>query len=216
MKVVFTVGRQIVVDHQRHLSNINTTSPHICRDKDTCFCRTEASHNRITFLLMHLTMHSTDSKVSFDHALGQAFNLFSSVAKDDSLSDCQRIVEITERVKLPFLMLHSHEKLLDTIQSKFITLHQDADRLVHKLLGDRENLWWKSRRHQHNLCGRRQITIDIVDLLLETHREHLISLIQNQHLDRPCTEVTTFDHIKHASRCSRHNMHTVVKLANIF
>ena len=36
-----------------------------------------------------------------------------SIAEDDSLRDRQRIVEITECVKLPFLSLYRYKELLD-------------------------------------------------------------------------------------------------------
>lgn len=43
------------------------------------------------------------------------------VAEDDSLGDGQRVVEVTQSVKLPFLSFHRHEELLDAFQSQFIT-----------------------------------------------------------------------------------------------
>ncbi len=43
------------------------------------------------------------------------------------------VVEITERIKLPILLLHSDEELFDALQCQLITLHQDANRIRHKL-----------------------------------------------------------------------------------
>jgi len=40
-------------------------------------------------------------------------HLLLCVAEDDSLRDGERVVEVAERVELPLLALHSHEKLLD-------------------------------------------------------------------------------------------------------
>ena len=36
------------------------------------------------------------------------------VAEDDSLSDGEGVIEITESIKLPLLLLHGHKELLDT------------------------------------------------------------------------------------------------------
>lgn len=43
------------------------------------------------------------------------------VTEDNSLSDGQRVIEVTQRVELPLFSLHSHKKLLDAFQSQFIT-----------------------------------------------------------------------------------------------
>ena len=46
------------------------------------------------------------------------------VTEDDSLGDCERVVEITQGVKLPFFPLHSHEKLLDSFEGQLITVRK--------------------------------------------------------------------------------------------
>lgn len=44
------------------------------------------------------------------------------VTEDDSLGDCERVIEIAQGVKLPFFPLHSHEKLLDSFKGQLITV----------------------------------------------------------------------------------------------
>lgn len=44
------------------------------------------------------------------------------VTEDDSLGDGERVVEIAQGVELPFLPLHSHEKLLDSFKGQLITV----------------------------------------------------------------------------------------------
>lgn len=48
-------------------------------------------------------------------------NLSLSVAEDDGLCDGQRVVQVTQGVKLPLLSLHGYEELLDSLQSQLIT-----------------------------------------------------------------------------------------------
>ena len=50
------------------------------------------------------------------------------VAEDDSLSDCECVVEITESVKLPLFLLHCHKELLDALQSQLITAERERER----------------------------------------------------------------------------------------
>ena len=49
------------------------------------------------------------------------FYLSFSIAKDDSLCDCESVVEITKCVKLPLFFLNCNEKLFDSFQSQLIT-----------------------------------------------------------------------------------------------
>lgn len=44
------------------------------------------------------------------------------VAEDDSLGDCEGVVEVTQGVKLPLLSLHRHEELLDSFQRQLVTV----------------------------------------------------------------------------------------------
>lgn len=43
------------------------------------------------------------------------------VAEDDGLGDGQRVVQVTQSVKLPLLPLHGNEELLDPLQGQLIT-----------------------------------------------------------------------------------------------
>ena len=97
------------------------------------------------------------------------------VAEDDSLSDCECVVEITESVKLPLFLLHCHKELLDALQSQLITaererererervgvcvwgikgsspFHEDPDWLSHELVCHLQNIVRQCRTHQHHL-----------------------------------------------------------------
>ena len=48
-------------------------------------------------------------------------HLSSCVAENDSLCDGKRIIQVTQSVKLPFLLLHSNKELLDSFQSQLVT-----------------------------------------------------------------------------------------------
>ena len=52
------------------------------------------------------TYHSGDCEVTGMHLLRQPVNFPASVAEDDSLSDCERLIKITQGVQLPVLPTH--------------------------------------------------------------------------------------------------------------
>ena len=66
-------------------------------------------------------MHGGDSEVCLSHLLRQPLHLSLCVAEDDRLSDGQGVVEVTERVKLPLLLLYGNEELLDALKGQLIT-----------------------------------------------------------------------------------------------
>ena len=48
-----------------------------------------------------------------------------SVAENNCLSDCQSVVEVTQGVKLPILLLNCDEELLDALESQLVTFDQN-------------------------------------------------------------------------------------------
>ena len=67
------------------------------------------------------------------------------------LCDGQCIVEVTERVKLPLLSLHSHEELFDAFKGQLIALDQDADGVCHELGCHLQDLVRQGGGQQHHL-----------------------------------------------------------------
>jgi hypothetical protein len=66
--------------------------------------------------------------------------------------------------------------LLDALKSELITLHQDADGVGHKLGGHFKNLLRHGGGDKADLCVGRQVTINVVNLVLEALVEQFISL----------------------------------------
>mmetsp|Transcript_98879 Transcript_98879/g.265543 ORF Transcript_98879/g.265543 Transcript_98879/m.265543 type:complete len:232 (-) Transcript_98879:38-733(-) len=69
-----------------------------------------------------------------------------------------------------------------------------------------EDLVGHRRGDEDHLGGRREVTVDVVDLLLEAAVQHLIGLIKDQHLDRPGAEVTLLDHVENTPRGAGHDV----------
>ena len=69
-----------------------------------------------------------------------------------------------------------------------VTLDQNTDRVRHELAGHLEDLVGQSGGDQADLGGGREVSVDVVDLFLEPLVQHLVGLVQNQHLDSPVKE----------------------------
>ena len=61
-------------------------------------------------------MHGSHCEVVLCHLFSQPVNLSLCVAENDCLSDCEGVIQVTEGVKLPLLLLNCHKELLDALQ----------------------------------------------------------------------------------------------------
>lgn len=135
MNVIFTVTWEIVVDDETDLLDIDTTSPDVSSDEDSAITTPEFIHDSIPILLLHFTMHSAHSKVSFTHFISKPVDLFARVAEYHSLCDGEGVVEVAECVEFPLLFFNSDEELFDTFECNLIALNENADRISHELGG---------------------------------------------------------------------------------
>mmetsp|Transcript_88339 Transcript_88339/g.142961 ORF Transcript_88339/g.142961 Transcript_88339/m.142961 type:complete len:234 (-) Transcript_88339:621-1322(-) len=139
--VELTVVGQIVVDHQRHLGYIKTTCPDISGNEHTARAPAEFAHDGVTLALRHIAVHRGHSKVSLAHLVSEPVNLPLRVAEDNSLSDCEGVVKITEGVEFPLLTFHRHKKLLDALERQFVTLDEHTNRFSHEFLSHFEHFF---------------------------------------------------------------------------
>ena len=148
----------------------------------------ELLHDCVSLLLGHVAVHGAHSEVRLPHLLREPVHLTLGVAEDDGLGDGESVVQVAERVELPLLPLHGYEELLDALQCQLVTLDQDPDGVGHELAGHLEDLVGQSGGDEADLGGRREVSVDVVDLFLEPLVQHLVGLVQNQHLDSPVKE----------------------------
>jgi hypothetical protein len=66
-----------------------------------------------------------------------------------------------------------------------------------------------------HLCLWRQVSVHIIDLLLETLAQHLVSLVQHQTLDLPRAQGAPLDHVEHAARGAAHDVHAALQLPDV-
>jgi len=193
--VVLAVGGEIVVDDQRDLLDIDTTGQKVSGDQDTGRTRAELLHDNITLLLVHVTVHGRNGEVTGSQLVGEPVDLSAGVAEDDGLGDGNGLVKIGEGVELPLLLLNSDVELLDTFEGKLVLLDENTDGVAHELGGDLEDVLGHGGGKEDNLGRLRKELEDVVDLLGETARQHLIGLVEDEHLHGVGLEDATLDHV---------------------
>ena len=85
------------------------------------------------------------------HFLRQRVDLPPCIAEDDSLSDSDSLVEITQRIQLPLLLLHSNIELLDTLEGQLVPLDENPNGVTHELLRHFQHIGRHSGGQQDDL-----------------------------------------------------------------
>jgi len=206
--VVLLVGWQVVVDDQGNLLDIDTSGQQVSGDQDSRRTRSELVHDGVSLGLWQVGVDSRHSEVVSLQLGGQGLDLGSGVTEDNSLGDRDGIVQVAQTVELEGLLLDVDVVLLNTLQGQLILLNQDTDWVVHELGGDLQDILRHSGRQKDDLGGLWQQLEDVVDLLLETGRQHLIGLIQDEHLDLVGLEVSSVDHVENSTWGTNNNLDT--------
>lgn len=211
MDVVLAVGGQVVVDDKGDLLDIDTTGEKVSGDENTGRSGTELLHDDITLCLVHVTVHGRDSEVTGSELVGEPVDLPAGVAEDDSLSNGDSLVQVGESIKLPVLLLNSDVELLDTFEGKLVLLDEDTDGVAHELGGDLEDILGHSSGQKDDLGALGQKLEDVVDLLGETARQHLVGLVKDEHLHVVGLEDATLDHVVDTAGSTDNDLGTVLE-----
>lgn len=213
--VVLAVGWQVVVDDQGDLLHIDTTSEQVGGDQDTRRTRAELLHDHVTLSLVHVSVHGRDSEVTGSELVGKPVDLSTGVAEDDGLGDGDSLVKIGECVELPVLLLDGDVELLNTFEGKFVLLDEDADWVAHELGGDLKDVLWHGGGQEDDLGGLWEELEDVVDLLGETTRQHLVGLVEHEHLHAVGAQDTALDHVVNTAWSSDHDLWAVLECLHV-
>ena len=150
------------------------------------------------------------------HLLRQPINLPSRVTEDDRLRNRHSLVQIAEGIEFPILLLNCNVELLDTFQRQLIPLHKNTDGIAHELLRHFENLGGHGGGQKDDLGVLRKELEDLVDLVFESTRQHLVCFVKTEDFDVVRTESSPVHHVVHPSRCTDDDMHAFLKFCHVF
>mmetsp|Transcript_16527 Transcript_16527/g.42337 ORF Transcript_16527/g.42337 Transcript_16527/m.42337 type:complete len:454 (+) Transcript_16527:479-1840(+) len=213
--VVLPVRRQVIVDDQRHLLHVDAAREHVGRDEDPTAARAELAHDHLTLLLVEVSVDGGAGEVARMHLLRQPLHLPAGVDEDHRLGDGQRLVQVAQRVELPLLTIDHDVELLDAVQRELVTLDQDADRVAHELASELEHVGGHRRREETDVHRRRQLLEDVVDLVLEAAREHLVRLVQHKVVQVVDRHGAAVDHVEHTAGSANDELHTGAQLVHV-
>lgn len=213
--VVLSVGGQVVVDDERHLLDVDTTGQEIGGDEHARRAGAELPHDEVALSLVHVAVHGGHGEVSGLHLLREPVHLSARVAVDDGLRDGERGVQVAQGLQLPLLALDGDVKLLDTLESQFVSFHKDADGVAHELGRHLEHFQRHRGGKDGALDGFGHVLEHVVYLFFEPAGKHLIGLIQHEELHGVQAECTALDHVVDTTRGAHHDVDTFLQGADI-
>lgn len=138
------------------------------------------------------------------------------VAEDNGLCNCEGVIKVAQRVKLPVLLFNSDEELLDAFKGQFITLDKDANRVGHEFCCHLKYIIWQRGAKKDDLRGRGEVAVDVINLVLEALVKKLIGLVQDEHLYVTGAEYAPSDHVKNAAGRSGDNVLAIFEFTYVF
>lgn len=213
--VVLSIRGQVKVDDQRNLLHVDTTSEQIGGDQDTRGTGTELAHDNVTLPLVHVSVHARNGEVALLHLLLKPVDLAASVAVNNRLGDGQGLVQIAQSLQLPLFPIDSNVKLLDTFEGQLVLLDKDANGFAHKALRHLQHVQRHGSREKTNLDGFGKELKNVVNLVLEPTRKHLVGLVQKELTNVVQSQGTTVDHVGNATGRSDHDLHTLLEGTNV-
>jgi len=217
MDVVFLLEGELVVDDESDLLDIDTSSEEIGGDEDTDGTGSELLHDDVSLELVHLSVHDGDGEVLLGHALLELLDSLLGVTVDKSLVDVKVGVEVEENFHLPLLLLDGDVILVDTFEGELLVLDEDLGGVSHEMLGELKNFGREGGREEGNLDVVGEVLEDVLNLLLESAGEHLISLIEHEQLEVVRLHEASLHHVVDTSGGADNNVDaTLLENTNVF
>jgi hypothetical protein len=159
-------------------------------------------------------VHDGDGEVVLLHLVSELGNALLGVAIDKGLVNVEVTIQVDEDVHLPLLLLNGDIVLLDTFKGELLILDEDLCGVAHEVLGKLQDFNGHGGREERNLDLAGKILEDVLDLLLESTREHLIGLIENENLEIVALEETLLHHVMDTAWCADNDVNALLENSN--
>ena len=194
MEVVFAVCRQVEVDDDADVVDVDAARQEVGGDEHARLATAEGLDDGLALVLRHVGVHERHGVVFLVELSGEPVDLSAGVAEDDALRDADGVVEVAQRLEL-VVLLDRDVVLLDAVKREHLLLDEDAHGRREELLRECENLLRHRRAEERRLDVLWQELEDAVDLLREALAEHLVRLIEHDDLHVTGAQVLPLDDV---------------------
>ena len=196
--------RQIVVDHERQIGDIEPARGHVGSDQDRQFAFLELGHDIQPGRLQAVAVNGFNAKAIALEIARQLIGTLLGAAEHDDLRHGMRADQVCEQC---FFLeaLDRVQFLQDRLIGRILPRHLDGFRALEEIVRQLLDFRRESRREQQGLLAPGQQCHDAQDIGHEAHVQHAISLVEHQHFDRTQRHGLLLHMIQQAPRrCHQH------------
>lgn len=209
--VVLLLEGELVVDDEADLLHVDASGEEVGGDQDAGGAGTELLHDHVASHLVHLSVHDGDAEVVLLHLFCELNDSLLGVAIDEGLVDVEVAVQVEEHVHLPLLLLYGDVVLLDTFEGELLVLDQNLGGLPHEVLGQLQDVEGHRGGEEGDLDLAGEVLEDVLDLLLEPAREHLVGLVEHEDLQVVALEEALLHHVMDAPGGADHDVDALLE-----
>ena len=203
--IILGIVRDVVVEHDIDIVDINATSGHVGRDQKIEVATTELAHHGVALALLHVAMQHVAIIAACAKVLNQGIGLHFRVGEDESELEIFHIHDAADRFGT-HRIAHFHDELLNVRRRGDAAVDADRQRIHHLAVDDvADRSRYRGREH-HGLRLFGAVFRDVFDVFAEAHVQHFIGLIQHEHGELGDVERAAFKVIDHTSWRSDHDV----------
>src|SRR5215203_337477 len=206
--------RDVIIDHVRDIGDIETARGDVGGNQHLRLPAAEAAHDAVALRLREVTMDGLDSVATRHERLAQLIDSRLGAAEDHRRLRGLGVENPGEGVD-PAGAGHLIRRLSDLRYRHLFAGHRYPLRFAHVAGGEMGNPRWNGGREERHLTFGRSLLQDPLDVLNESHVEHLVRLIEDEEAN-----VIQFQrapaHVVHdSSRRADHDLHAALQTAEL-
>ena len=202
-------ARHVVVDDVRELVDVEAAGGDVGRHEQLGGAGAEPAHDPVALLLVHAAVERLGAVAAAVERLGELVDLPAGLAEHDRRG---RRLDVEDAAQRGGLVVAADEvgglpHAGRLAGGDGLALDLDADRVLEVPLGDLGDPRRHRGREQHGLPFRRAGGEDGVDVLGEAHVEHLVGLVEHDHLHAVERERPPVHVVDGTARRGHHDVH---------
>ncbi|MNP25414.1 hypothetical protein D3C76_1182220 [compost metagenome] len=199
MDVILGDDRQVEVDHQRQVFDVQATGRHVGSDQNLHFTRLEAVERALAGRLGLVAVDAVGVDAQPLKFFHQRVHAVAGLGEHQYLLPLALAHQVHEQFRLA-LLVHRHDPLLDRIGRDVARADFDSQRIVEHLPGQQADVIGEGRGEQQRLTFLRQRAVNVRQLLGKAQVEHAVGFVQHQGLQLVELQRVLAEQVEQAAR----------------
>ena len=211
MHVVFRLARRVEVDHMADTGDIDAARGDVGSNQHTGAAVTQTFERAVALPLVHVAVQRMGSKTVFAQQAGQIIGAAFGRRKHQRLLNVGVAQDRIEQFIFVRHVVGKHETLLDVGFRLRGRSNLDALGIAGDLARHRPDHAVERRREQQGLASRRRLRNDRLDVFNETHVEHAVGFVKDQHFETAEIDPPALHVIHQAARRGDHHINRTLQ-----